>query len=163
LLRRSNYARALEPLLEQAGGYARSILRNRADAEDAVQAAALRGLERLGSYDERRSFKSWWFAILRNCCIDSLRRARRRPTVAIEGDIADAREPAPDWEPLDCALDSLSENHREIVRLRYFADLSYAEIAEALSIPAGTVMSRLYHARLALAAKLQEDHDERSG
>jgi RNA polymerase sigma-70 factor (ECF subfamily) len=54
-------------------------------------------------------------------------------------------------------LESLSDNHREIVRLRYFAELSYAEIAEALSIPAGTVMSRLHHARLALAATLQED------
>lgn len=153
------YERALEPLLTQAGGYARSILRNRADAEDAVQAAALRGLERLNGYDERRPFKAWWFAILRNGCIDILRRGRRHPTTAIEGDIADGRgaEPAPDWEALDAALETLSDSHREIVRLRYFADLSYAEIADALSIPPGTVMSRLHHARLALAARLPED------
>lgn len=143
----------------QAGGYARSILRNRADAEDAVQTAALRGLERLGGYDERRPFKGWWFAILHNCCIDMLRRTRRRPTSAIEGDIADDRpdEPPPDWDALDRALETLSDSHGEIVRLRYFAGLSYAEIAEALSVPPGTVMSRLHHARLALAAKLQED------
>src|SRR5436309_1418478 len=99
----------------QAGGYARSILRNRADAEDAVQAAALRGLERLDSYDETRPFKGWWFAILRNGCIDSLRRRRRHPTSAIEGDIADDRaaEPAPDWDALDRALADLSDSHRE--------------------------------------------------
>ncbi|QPC91900.1 RNA polymerase sigma factor [Mesorhizobium sp. INR15] len=159
MLPQRDYARALEPLLVQASGYARSILRNRADAEDAVQTAALRGLERLGSYDELRPFKAWWFAILRNCCIDTMRRAQRRPTWAMAGDVADERsdEPAPDWEALDRALETLSDNHREIVRLRYFADLSYAEIAEALSIPAGTVMSRLYHARLALAATLQEE------
>jgi RNA polymerase sigma-70 factor (ECF subfamily) len=159
LLPRRDYARALDPLLVKAGAYAHSILRNRADAEDAVQTAALRGLERLGSYDERRPFKAWWFAILRNCCIDTMRRARRLPTCPLEGDVAEERseEPAPEWEALDRALETLSDNHREIVRLRYFAGLSYAEIALALSIPAGTVMSRLYHARLALAAMLQED------
>jgi len=158
LLGSHQYARALEPLLLQAGGYARSILRSRADAEDAVQTAALRGLERLSSYDEGRPFKGWWFAILRNGCVDSLRRARRHPTTALDHDVADDRaaEPAPDWEALDRALETLSDSHREIVRLRYFADLSYAEIAEALSIPSGTVMSRLHHARQALAATLQE-------
>lgn len=153
------YALALEPLLAQAGGYARSILRNRADAEDAVQTAALRGLERLRSFDERRSFKGWWFAILRNGCLDRLRRAQRQPMAPLQADIADDRpsEPQPDWEALDRALEALSESHKEIVRLRYFADLSYAEIAEALSIPAGTVMSRLHHARQALARRLQEE------
>ncbi len=45
------------------------------------------------------------------------------------------------------ALESLSDSHKEIVRRRYFADLSYAEIAETLSIPVGTVMSRLHYAR----------------
>jgi RNA polymerase sigma-70 factor, ECF subfamily len=154
-----DYARALEPLLTQAGGYARSILRSRADAEDAVQLAALRGLERLSSYDEVRPFKAWWFAILRNCCIDTFRRARRHPTVVIENELVDDRagDPVPDWDALDEALEALSDSHREIVRLHYFAGLSYIEIAEVLSIPRGTVMSRLHHARHALAARLQED------
>ena len=154
-----DYARSLEPLLMQAAGYARSILRNRADAEDAVQAAALRGLERIGSYDQRRPFKGWWFAILHNCCIDMLRHQRRHPSCVLEGDIADERtnERAPDWEALDRALETLSPNQQETVRLRYFGGLSYAEIAEVLAIPTGTVMSRLYHARLALAAELRED------
>ena len=156
---RRDYERALGPLLPQAGGYALSILRSRADAEDAVQTAALRGLERLPTYDEARPFKGWWFAILRNSCIDSLRRARRFPAAALDGEIADVRpqETPPDWDALDRALDTLSGDHREIVRLRYFAELSYAEIAETLSIPAGTVMSRLHHARRTLAAALKED------
>jgi RNA polymerase sigma-70 factor (ECF subfamily) len=154
-----DYARALEPLLPQACGYARSILRSRADAEDAVQTAALRGLERLLSYDATRPFKGWWFAILRNCCIDSLRRARRDPASSAEVDIVDDRstDAAPDWKALDRALETLSDSHRDIVRMRYFGELSYAEIADALQIPAGTVMSRLHHARQALAAKLKEE------
>ncbi|WP_426031377.1 RNA polymerase sigma factor [Caulobacter sp. DWP3-1-3b2] len=156
---KQDYGRALDPLLAHAGGYARSILKSRADAEDAVQIAALRGLERLRSYDDARSFKAWWFAILRNCCIDTLRRARRHPSFELQHDVADDRHcgPTPDWNALDRALAALSNNHREIVRLRYFADLTYAEIAEALSIPRGTVMSRLHHARRALAATLKEE------
>lgn len=154
-----DYARALEPLLPLAGGYAQSILRRRQDAEDAVQTAALRGLERLSGFDDSRPFKGWWFAILRNCCIDTLRRAGRFPTADLDHEIADTRphEAAPDWAALDLALDGLSDSHREVVRLRYFAGLSYAETAEALSIPIGTVMSRLHHARQSLAAKLKED------
>jgi RNA polymerase sigma-70 factor, ECF subfamily len=124
-----------------------------------VQTAALKGLERLSGYDKGRPFKGWWFAILRNCCIDALRRARREQSSPIEDDVLDDRsaDASPDWEALDRVLESVSESHREIVRLRYFADLSYAEIAEALQIPPGTVMSRLHHARQSLAARLKED------
>ena len=153
------YGRALEPLLRQAGGYAMSLLRNRQDAEDAVQTAALRGFERLSSFDDQRSFKGWWFAILRNCCIDGLRRGRRFPTVGLDVEIPDNRpeQPTPDWDALDRRLEALSSSHHEIVQLRYFGGLSYADIAETLSIPVGTVMSRLHHARAALAANLKEN------
>jgi len=155
----SEYARALKPLLPQAGGYARSLLRNRHDAEDAVQTAALRGLERLSGFDEARPFKGWWFAILRNCCADILRRSRRVRLTNLSSEIAasSSEAEAPDWDSLDRAIEALAEHHREIVRLRYFAELSYGEIAEALSIPPGTVMSRLHLARKALAARFQEE------
>jgi RNA polymerase sigma factor (sigma-70 family) len=53
-----------------------------------------------------------------------------------------------DWDRLDRAIEAISTQHREIVRLHYFAELSDREIDEALSIPAGTVVSRLYLARL---------------
>lgn len=154
-----DYARALEPLLPQAGGYALSILHNRHDAEDAVQAAALRGLERLASFDDTKLFKGWWFTILRNCCIDTLRHSRRVRLSTLDAEIAAQSDEVDqrDWVGLDRAIAAISEQHREIVRLRYFAELSYREIAEALSIPPGTVMSRLHLARKALAAKLQED------
>jgi RNA polymerase sigma-70 factor (ECF subfamily) len=153
------YARTLEPLLPQAGGYALSLLRNRHDAEDAVQTAALRGLEHLASFDEARPFKGWWFAILRNCCTDILRRSRRVRLKEMNAEIAASpiEAEAPDWDSLDRAIEALAEHHREIVRLRYFGELSYREIAEALAIPPGTVMSRLHLARKALAARFQEE------
>jgi RNA polymerase sigma-70 factor (ECF subfamily) len=134
-------------------------MRNRHDAEDAVQTAALRGLERISGFDETRPFKGWWFAILRNCCIDAVRRSRRARLTDLDTEIAMPLDDAetPDWDSLDRAIEALSEPHREIVRLRYFAELSYAEIAEALSIPPGTVMSRLHLARRALAARFHEE------
>src|SRR3954470_23808361 len=70
------YGRLLEPLLYPAAGYACSILGDRDQARDAVQQAALRGLERIRTFDESRPFKGWWFAILRHCCIDMLRESK---------------------------------------------------------------------------------------
>jgi RNA polymerase sigma-70 factor (ECF subfamily) len=152
------YERELRPLLPRAGAYAQAILRRREDAEDAVQGAALRGLERLSTYDETRPFRGWWFAILRNQCLDQLRRAKTARTVTLEGDYpAPAEEPGFDWRRLDEAIVRLSPTHQEILRLRYFGDLSYAELAEALGVPAGTIMSRLHAARKALAGQLQEE------
>jgi RNA polymerase sigma-70 factor (ECF subfamily) len=159
VLSAERYARELKVVLAQAGGYARALLRDRDAAEDAVQQAALRGWERIAQYDEARPFRGWWFAILRHCCIDMRRRAGASPTQRL-GDLdppAPTPDAAPDWERLDAAIALLSADHHEILRLRYYGDLSYAELAEALSIPKGTVMSRLHLARKALAALLREE------
>lgn len=64
----------------------------------------------------------------------------------------------PDWTALAAALERLSETHREVLRLRYFGDLSYDEIAETLHLPRGTVMSRLHLARKALAALMSKEN-----
>jgi len=159
MLRREQYARLLEPLLRQAAGYSRSILRDRLDAQDAVQQAALRGLERIHTYDSNRPFKGWWFTILHHCCVDTLRQSKVAMTASLERyDPPDSAEAdANDWERLSMAMTRLSEDHREILRLRYFADLSYVELAEALNIAQGTVMSRLHLARKALKAQIPEE------
>ncbi|HEY0106439.1 MAG TPA: RNA polymerase sigma factor [Rhizomicrobium sp.] len=154
------YARALAPLLGQAGGYARALLRNTPDAEDAVQQAALRGLERLATFDSDRPFKGWWFAILRNCCIDAMRKKKSWKAEPLGDDVAAQEPPAsgePDWARLDRAIARLSSAHQEILRLRYFGELRYADLAETLRIPEGTVMSRLHLARKALSALMSED------
>jgi RNA polymerase sigma-70 factor (ECF subfamily) len=131
------YGRLLEPLLYPAAGYACSILRDRHQAQDAVQQAALRGLERIRTFDARRPFKGWWFAILRHCCIDMLREFKASkvvrlggidPPAATPGDVENDVE---DWERLSECLLQLSADHQEILRLKYFGDLSYREIAEA--------------------------------
>jgi RNA polymerase sigma factor (sigma-70 family) len=152
------YEAELRPLLARAGGYARALLGSRHDAEDAVQQAALRGWERIAQYDVARPFAGWWFAVLRNCCLDLLRTRKASRTETLEGfDPPDTREGESfDWARLEAGLRLVSPAHREILELKYFADLSYDEIAEALAIPRGTVMSRLHLARKALAAHVRE-------
>jgi RNA polymerase sigma-70 factor (ECF subfamily) len=152
------FRRWIEPLLERAGGYAFSIVRNREDAEDAIQEALLKAYLNMSRYERSRSFKGWWFAIIRNCCLDLLRkRVGRHVTVAIDPSELpspgnDARGGVERGDELIWALNQLTPVHREIIELRYFGDCSYSEIAEALGIPEGTVMSRLHAARHALAA-----------
>lgn len=156
-VQQAQYGRLIEEIIERAAAYAFSILGNRHDAEDAVQQAALRGLERLAMYDPARSFKAWWFAVLRNCCIDMLRSSRARKAVAIESaglrQIAESK--ASDCEDLGAGLEKIASEHAEILRLRYFGNMSYRELSEAMSIPEGTVMSRLHYARKALAEEMK--------
>lgn len=152
----SAYGRLLEGLLAQAGAYALSILRNRADADDAVQLAALHGLERLSTYDPQRPFKGWWFTVLRNCCMDLLRSRRRRRESDLVPESAAPSRGTGRWEDLAEALDGLEPQQAEILRLKYFGGLSYDELSNALQIPKGTVMSRLHYARKALALQMTE-------
>jgi RNA polymerase sigma-70 factor (ECF subfamily) len=154
----SDYGRLLEDILEQGAGYAMSILRNRADAEDAVQQAALRGLERLSRYDPSRPFKGWWFTVLRHRCIDMLRSRRLHARLdRANCDVARSENPIV-WQDLAESLDRLEPQQTEILRLRYFGGLTYDELSEALTIPKGTVMSRLHYAKKALAAEMK-DHE----
>ena len=159
MLATREYERALRPLLGQAAGYAHALLRDRHEAEDAVQQAALRGWEGIASFDPTRSFKAWWFSILRNCCFDIQRKAKAARSQSL-GDYdapAPAQPDAPDWAVLDAAIEKISSAHQEILRLKYYGDLRYDELAQTLGIPIGTVMSRLHLARKALAAHLREE------
>lgn len=124
-----------------------------------MQQAALRGWEHIRQYDTTRPFKGWWFGILRNCCIDMLRRTKVSRTRSLDGVDTPAYDETEgfDWRRLDDAIALLSDPHREIVRLKYFGELSYEEIAEVLRIPRGTVMSRLHLARKALAVHIGKE------
>ena len=124
----TEYGCLLEGVLGQAAGYALSILRNQADAEDAVQQAALRGLERLASYDPCRPFRGWWFTVLRHCCIDLLRSRRAHVGLDHKELGVSASGTALAWQDLADALDRLDLQQAEILRLRYFGGLTYGEI-----------------------------------
>jgi RNA polymerase sigma-70 factor (ECF subfamily) len=132
----------------RALGHAMAITRNRDDAQDAVQEAFLNAHRALHTFDRRRVFYSWFYAILRNCCYKLL---ARRPLDAVDLVPLDLLEspgvPVDERLAIERALAALSPDDREIVTLRHLDGLSYAELAAVLGVPAGTVMSRLFHAR----------------
>jgi len=145
----------VERYQRQAVSHATAILGNREDALDAAQEAFIDAFRALKSFDEARPFYPWFYVLLRNRCYKMS--ARRRETDSIDENVivasnSTARE---DALALEEALLSLNREDREIVTLKYFDGLSYDELAERLEIPKGTVMSRLFHARRKLQAKLE--------
>ena len=163
-------------LLHRRAAYflALQLLGNREDAMDVAQDAMLRLFSTLHRFDCRRPLRPWLYQIVRNRVVDLLRRRRVRAHDSL--DAVDA-EGNPRYDPADSTvdldrdvnraelrvriwrvLDTLSHKQREILVLRDYQDLSYAEIAATLAIPLGTVMSRLHGARKSLRHALQE-HD----
>jgi RNA polymerase sigma-70 factor (ECF subfamily) len=145
--------------LDRAYRYATLVLGSRSDAEDATHDAVLAAWRRFGDLRERDRFDAWFGRILVNACRDLLR-ARRRTPLSLGGDspsggAATVRNPrvAPDQadaivthDALATALRSLSPEHREVVVLRFYFDLTVDQIAVRTGARAGTVKSRLHHA-----------------
>jgi len=152
---RSIPADELKRLGDQGFALALRILRHREDAADAVQDALHQLFRKHDRFDARRgSIKSWFLKIVRNRCIDMQRKSR--PTTAAEQfDPVDGKKPTPDKiteqselvASVQAALGQMSEAAREIILLRDFHGLGYAEISQVLGIASGTVMSRLHRAR----------------
>lgn len=146
-----------------AHALATQILGNTDDATDAVHDAYLKVLKKPEAYKvENGPLTPWFLRVVRNRCIDMIRR-RRPGTVEVEK-LSDPRpdpqgslEIAQRDDGLKQALGKLPEMQREIIVLRDYMDLSYAEIANVLDIAQGTVMSRLHRARMALKEELMNN------
>lgn len=146
---------------DRAFGLAYQYTRNREDAMDVVQDAFIRAYQNLGKFDLTKSFGPWILRIVRNMAIDLLRKRKRRGA-------DDLPEVLPDKSPRQAAdekilrqevwraLQKLPEPQREIIFLKDYQGHSYAEIAEIMQIPIGTVMSRLHHSRKKLADVVKE-------
>jgi len=155
------------PHLDDVFTLARYLLRDRADAEDAVQECYLRALRHFDTY-RGPAMKPWLLAILRNVCNSEFARRAARPTAsdcnedqsAVAAAAADDTQVSPETDLLrrhDAAtirrlIAGLPAQFREVIVLRDINDLSYREIAEVAGIPVGTVMSRLARARAMLRA-----------
>lgn len=122
------------------------------DAMDITQTVFTRAFERLDSFDPARNFFSWLYRMAINESLNVVRRRSR--TIHSEAD-PPSRLPAPDEEivreesqrMIQQALARLTEDHRVVIILRHFLDLSYREIGEIIGIPEKTVKSRLYTGR----------------
>jgi len=140
---------------------ARRILRDPVRAEDATQQALVAIWLHLPALRDPTRFEAWSYRLVVNACRSDIRRAPKwLPNVfgsAVEPTTADAAADVADRDQLERAFRGLSVDHRAVVVLRYFVDLSPDEIAESLGIPGGTVRSRLHHAMRGLRAALDAD------
>ena len=137
---------------------------NPSDAQDATQEALIAIVRGLPRFDNRSSFSTWSFRVATNACLDELRRRRRRPAPGLPDDersLPDPHAGAPSLAEhvaarlsVDDALEQLPIEFRTAVVLRDICALDYAEIAEVLEIPIGTVRSRIARARAKLADTL---------
>lgn len=140
--------------------YARSLVFDVHAADDLVQTALERALAHWHQFDQRRDILVWTISIAHNAYMDDRRRHARAPVADhVDAHELDAATPAstPDIAlqlDLAKALGKLSLEQREVLLLVTLEQLSYAECAEALRIPIGTVMSRVSRARIALRALL---------
>jgi len=139
---------------------ARRILRDPSRADDAVQAALLAIWRNLPALRDPARFEAWSWRLTVNACREEVRRSSRRlPNVfsAVAGSGPDAADELADRDQLERAFRELSVDHRAVVVLRYFLELSPDEIADTLGIPGGTARSRLHHALRRLRAALEAD------
>ena len=161
------------PHLDAAYNLARWLLRNERAAEDAVQEASMRAFRYIGSLrgDDARP---WLLGIVRNTCFTMLERQRNEPDMVefddaeFEAALGAAERSTSDPAALlqrqrtrttvDAAIRALSPALREVIVLREFEDLEYADIAKIAAVPIGTVMSRLSRAREKLRGALTKTH-----
>lgn len=146
---------------------------NREDARDLSQDAFIKAYQARDRFDARRPFYPWLYKILKNHCLNFLKRGFRSASSLYYDENPDRERftsPAP--TPLEelesgerrkivrAAISRLSEDHREIIILKNYRGKAYSEIAEILDIPIGTVMSRLYYARKALRDLIRQIETE---
>jgi RNA polymerase sigma-70 factor (ECF subfamily) len=163
------------PLFDQLYNFAHWLTQNREEAEDLVQETYAKALKGFASFQLGTNFRAWMYRILRNTFLTSRTGLKVTMTVPL-----DAEEDGPDLaverdtpetllferanrEQLRSAIDELPVHFREILLLCEVEEMSYQEISETLSIPIGTVMSRLSRARQTLRARLRPQSQEEAG
>ena len=154
------FRRELVELLPRLRRFAFVLTKSHADAEDLVQAAVERALRHADSWEPGTRLDSWLYRIMQNLWRDELRAHRRRAEpldTATEVMGVDGREVTTQHiQSIEAreALHALPEDQRLVVALVVLDGMSYQEAAESLSVPVGTVMSRLARARAKLATTL---------
>jgi RNA polymerase sigma-70 factor (ECF subfamily) len=151
------------------------MIRNREEARDLTQETFVKAFRNLGGFRGESSFTTWLYRIASNVTIDHIRKHSRVRVGGYDDEVAIKEEGDGRWEPdhlrrspgrdlerqrmyqrvMD-AMQALPPDQRQVVLLREIEGFSYKEIAEAMGIPEGTVMSRLFYARKRLQAILKD-------
>jgi RNA polymerase sigma-70 factor, ECF subfamily len=154
----------IEPLIPALRRYARSLLRDRTTADDLVQDCLERAIAHWGQRRAEGNPRNCIFTILHNLAMTQLKRQAAQASTHIDVALAEAWLPQPpsqedglNYRALLRALADLPEDQRAVLLLVSIEDLSYADAAEVLRIPVGTVMSRLSRAREKLLRSVNEN------
>lgn len=141
------------------------ILHDAQEARDVAQEVFIKAMREPRLYDEDFKIQAWLYRVTRNLCFNLVRDRRRRHALLEAGPKPDSTAPDPlqavfhgeQQHQILEAVGALTADHRDILMLRYYEDLSYQEIADRLQIKLGTVMSRLSRARDRLVEALGTD------
>jgi RNA polymerase sigma-70 factor (ECF subfamily) len=160
---------ALEKLITRYDRYVQGValltLNDRAEAQDAAQEALIKAMRGLKHFKGQSAFHTWLYRVTVNTCRDFQRRQARRRETTLDSAPPQLSTGGPLQATLDVerrqavwqAIQTLTPALRETVILRYYLDMSGAEIAEITGVPTGTVYWRLHQAREALASLLAEN------
>jgi RNA polymerase sigma-70 factor (ECF subfamily) len=178
---RGAFRRLVERHQRRAFAIAVGFVRDEADAHEIVQEAFLRVFKSLDSFEGTASFFTWLYRIVSNLSIDVMRKPSRRESESLDvarvedgGDLPlvahiDGADPqdivrrAEIRVRLVAALDQLPPYHRGVILMREVEGMSYEEMAAAMGVSKGTIMSRLFHARRKLQRALADCYEEQVG
>jgi RNA polymerase sigma-70 factor, ECF subfamily len=157
------FRRELVSLLPRLRRFAMALAGQRELAEDLLHSALERALRNWGTFQTGRRLDSWMFKIMQNHWIDTRRAAAGAQlhdlddTEYVGEDGREVVEARDEVRAARRAFEALNEEQRTVLTLVVLDDLSYAEAAEALNVPIGTIMSRLSRARAAMAAHMRRE------
>lgn len=143
------YQQIVSRYMRTAYFVALGFVHNHQDALDISQESFIRAFRRIKSFNPQKPFFPWFYQLMKNLCIDHLKRRSFRKEIPLDGiQVLDReREDREMKEVLWKGIERLPFEQREVIILRYFRQLSYQEIAEIIGKPIGTVMSSLHYAK----------------
>lgn len=163
--RRASFERLADEHLERSYRLARVILGNRVDAEDAVHDAVVTAWRKWSTLRDPTRFQAWFGRIVVNTCRDRLRKSARRQERILALEVTTV---APDEfgsiherERMSRAFAALDPDHRVVLTLRYYRDLTVDDIAELIDVRPGTVKSRLHRAQSRMRELLAAEGGQR--
>jgi len=152
------YHELVKRYMKRAYYYALGFVHNEQDALDISQEAFIRAYRKIKDFDIEKKFLPWFFQIIRNLCIDWIKKRKKSSEIPLNG-VRILESPDEDREMKEIlwkGIDELSIEQKEIIILRYFQGFSYQEISQILNKPIGSIMSSLYYAKKRLKEKIEK-------
>lgn len=155
---REAYQVIVERYMQRAYYIALGFVRNSQDAMDISQESFIKAFRKIKRFDPEKSFFPWFYKLLKNLCLDHIKRRSRVQEIPLDEAriLNEEREDREMKEILWRGIEALSFEQKEVIILRYFQQFSYQEIAEITAKPVGTVMSSLFYAKKRLKEAIKK-------